>query len=471
MILKDKICFAIPILLIVILTIIRIFSLPLIGIDGFTNYYNTLKIYNGEIMWEDVNIITTPFLFLIGIMVFKIFGTKYFVYKALNCILNLLLFGIFYKTFRNLNINKKSSLIYSIILYWITLFYITIWELTYNFICLIICLIGVNVNLNREKVKYFNFWQGLIIFLLFFTKQNIGLYYAISQIVIEIITGEKNKKITNLIKQFIVVFIGGLFFLIYLLKANLLYSFIDMTILGMANFSSNHIIIWLPFLITIILELFVILTIFQKKYDLNKRKRIIILAIIGTMQLFIMYPIADIWHTILASVVLYITVIYIINLDLENNRILLCTNILLGLFCACILIADILCFENKIYEINYDKNSVFYMTIIRKPNKIKNISNFIKLNNGKVVVIHPEAGIYNLYNNLESHSFFDGPFNGNIGSNQMDKMINKLSEYEDYYILINGKENYFQEIVEFRNYIEENYIKYGEIEDFSIYRK
>ena len=96
---------------------------------------------------------------------------------------------------------------------------------------------------------------------------------------------------------------------------------------------------------------------------------------------------------------------------------------------------------------------------------------FIKSQDGKVLMVSPEAGIYNLKLDLESRGFFDEPFNGNLGSNQFNKMLKELENYENYYILIHTNKKYIQEIVEFREYIEDNYIKLGEIEDFSIYKK
>ena len=62
------------------------------------------------------------------------------------------------------------------------------------------------------------------------------------------------------------------------------------------------------------------------------------------------------------------------------------------------------------------------------------------------------------------------PYNGNLGSNQLEKMIQKLQEYEDSYILIFTVPRY-QEIEEFRTYLKENYNKVCEIEDYTIYKK
>lgn len=63
---KDKKIFILSIAIIFLLIVIRIFSSPLVAGDEFINYYNTLKIFEGQRMWEEVNIITTPFIYLTG---------------------------------------------------------------------------------------------------------------------------------------------------------------------------------------------------------------------------------------------------------------------------------------------------------------------------------------------------------------------------------------------------------------------
>lgn len=224
---KDKKIIIISMIIIGLMLVIRIFSAPLVAGDEFLNYYNNLKIFNGEKMWEDVNIITTPLIYLLGNVFFKIFGTNFIIYKIYNLIINIIFFFLLYKTFRNLKINKLSSLIYTFILEIQVISHVVLWGATYNIIAIMFCLIGLNLNIKRDKLKRYNFWQGLIIFLVFFTKHNIGLYYIISQIIIEMLVAEKYKKITNLLKQFLVFFTGVVTFGAILYYNNLVESFID----------------------------------------------------------------------------------------------------------------------------------------------------------------------------------------------------------------------------------------------------
>lgn len=471
---KDKKVIILTIIILLILLGSRIFFSPLIAGDEFINYYNTIKILNGEQMWKEVNIITTPFIYLFGMLIFKVFGTKFIVYRIYNFILNIILFMLIYNTFKNLNINKKSSLIYTSILEIPIISYVVLWGVTYNVIAIIFCLIGINLNLKRKEIKFYNFWQGIIMFLVFFTKHNIGIYYAISQIIIEIIIEENWKKIINLLKQFSVFIMGILTFIFILYKNELLEAFIDMSIIGLSEFTSNITISKVPCIVSLGAIVLSVILIYKKAYDVKNKDKTIILLVTGITMLLMAYPIIDTWHTILASLILYIETIYILDFNgikLNSNKILVVVNTYLILFVLLNTCYSISCIKKGNMNLDLDKESTFYLSFIKNPQKQKKLEEFIKSQNGKVLMVSPEAGIYNLKLDLESRGFFDEPFNGNLGSNQFNKMVKELENYENYYILIHTNKKYIQEIVEFREYIEDNYIKLGEIEDFSIYKK
>lgn len=471
---SDKKIIIVSIVIVFLVLMIRIFSALLVAGDEFINYYNTIKIFNGERMWDEVNIITTPFIYLLGGLFFKVLGTKFIVYRGCNLIINIIFFALLYKTFRNLNINKKSSLIYTMILEIPTVSYVTLWGVTYNIVAVTFVLIGINLNFKRKKIRNYNLWQGLIILFIIFTKHNIGLYYAIAQVLIELVIEQKCKKITNLIKQFSVVIIGIIAFIIILFQNDLLISFIDMAVLGLAQFASNISINRITCLSTIGALILSGILIYKKKYDLQNKENTIILSITGIMILFMIFPIANTWHTILGSMILYIEAIYLLDFNkikLDSNKILLAIDSYLILFIVLNMIFTFYCLKKEVIEFDFDKDSIFYLTAIKEPKRIHKIEEFIKAVDGNVLIVSPEAGIYNLNLNLGSHGFFDVPFNGNLGTNQLNRMIEKLKDYEDSYILIHAEKKYNQEIDEFRAYVDEKYNKLYEIDNFSVYKK
>lgn len=470
---KEKKVIIFTLCIIFLITIVRIFLAPVIAGDEFVNYYNTFKIFSGDNMWEEVNIITTPFIYILGCLFFRVLGTKLIVYRLLNLLINVIFFGIIYITFRSLEINKKSSLIYAAILEIPTISYVSLWGVTYNIVATLFCLIGLNLNLKKNTIKRYNLCQGLIIFLIIFTKHNIGIYYVIAQILIELIIEKKWKKITNLTKQGLVVLIGLTIFFYTIYKAELLYAFIDMAILGISQFATNIYIDKIPCFVTIGVLVLTGILIYKKKYNLNDKEKVIILSITGIMMLFMIYPVASDWHVILGSMILYVELIYLLDM---NGIKLTSNNVLIGISLYFILYI-ILNMSFVVYSINNDtirfdlnNESKFYLSAIKEPDKVDKINEFIKVNNGKVLVVSPEAGIFNIYSKLEGRGFFDEPFNGNLGTNQLDKMIKKLDEYNDFYILVHNNKKYTQEILDFKIYIDENFNKVGEIGDYYIYK-
>lgn len=227
-------------------------------------------------------------------------------------------------------------------------------------------------------------------------------------------------------------------------------------------------------MVTFGISVLLVILIYKKKYDMENRKNIIILSLTGIMMLFIAFPIADDWHIILASIVLYIELIYILDFNkikLESNKVLLGIDLYFILFIILNIIYIIFGVKDNVIKFEESKESKFYLSFVKNYQAINKVEAFIENQNRNVIIISPEAGIYNLNLNLGTHGFYDLPHNGNLGSNQIEKMCDKLKEYEDYYILIHTDKKYIQEIDEFRNYIIENYNKILEIDDYTVYKK
>ena len=233
------------VLLFIIIAITAVsFNYKLEVSDELWNFSNMYKMSQGYTIYKDLNVIITPLTFYIGELVFKIFGANFLTSKILNTCIFVIFYFLIYKLFRRLKLSKLKSGFYTMALYCL-MFYIIMTGTNYNIVALIFCLIGILLMLENKP-----YWlQGIIIYLVFMSKQNIGIYYMIGYEIaklIQTIPNYKNHKadIKSIIKQMIIpisIFIG-LFavYLIYLYTQGNLYNFINYAFLGIKEFGRKN---------------------------------------------------------------------------------------------------------------------------------------------------------------------------------------------------------------------------------------
>ena len=464
---------AIVCLIIVFFILISIISKPLVAGDEFINYYNTYKIFNGEIIYKDVNVISTPLLFNIGILLFKLLGPTLIVFRIYNICINVLLAIFIYKVFVNLKVEKEYSLIYMLLLEGLILKYVVGWGATYNALGLLLSLMGINLYLSKEKIKYHSFKQGVLMFFIIMTKQNIGIYYSCAYIITELILNGK-KSFENILKTMAVTFICCTLYMIYLgIKGNI-YDFINYTILGLKEFNNNILInAWDYICVDILIILFVLFVLCKKTYKTNDFNKIITLFVYGICMLPIGYPVGDKWHVLVGSIILMICMLYVIHniviieLYIENKK----TNKIILLLILLILIPSIIGLTNCFGKFCVNPNNKFYMIPIDYDikEKIELMEQYLVETNNKIIIASPEAGLYKINLNLDGDGIFDLPFLGNFGKEGENELINKLKEYRETYLLVHTNKEYWQESDKFRECIRNNYEKIGNISDFDIY--
>ena len=166
--------------------------------DELWNFQNIYKIYNRYGIYEGANIIITPLFFYIGNFIFKIFGANFLVFRLYNCILVTVLFFIIYKILKELIKNRKISFIITMLVILYGEFFIISLGANYNTMALIIVLIGIYILITKQ-IKNMQLVQGIITGLIFFTKQNIGVYYGLAYFIYLIYTfDKKNEKINDI---------------------------------------------------------------------------------------------------------------------------------------------------------------------------------------------------------------------------------------------------------------------------------
>ena len=452
---------------------ISIISISLVAGDEFINYFNTYKIYDGETIYKDVNIISTPLLFYIGMIFFKILGPCLIVFRIYNIFINIIVAISIYKIFRSLKTQKIYSIIYTLVLEILIANYVVIWGPTYNILGLLLCLIGINFYINKEKSMCYNVKHGIIIFLIIMSKQNIGIYYSLAYIIIELILNKK-EGMKNLLKTFVITLFSCTLYLMYLYFNGNLVGFIGYTVLGLKEFSQNIFIDALDYIIIdILIILFIVFVLYKKKYNPEDFNSIITVLVFGICLLPIGYPIADRWHMIVASMVLIICFFYVIH-----NIIIIELNVEYKKLNTLIIIIVVFMIISSLYKINLcygkvctDSNSKFYLIPIENETAkdIQLMEEYLLKENKKVIIVSPEAGMYKINMEFKGDGEFDIPFLGNLGKDGEYGLINEVKKYNNTYFLIHTKKKYWQESDKLREYIKNNYQIVGNINDFDIY--
>ncbi len=448
--------------------------------DELWNFSNIYKMTNGYEIYKDLNVIVTPLFFYIGKILFTILGANYLVFRIYNLIIYTILYFLVYKILRKLNIKRKSSIIYLIIIYAITSAFITIGG-NYNILAIVFVLIGILSILNKNKPVF----QGFIIFLIFMSKQTIGIYYCIGIIIYNLISEEKvRNKIINNLKTVFTFLILFLCFCLYLAINNNLYNFINYTFLGLLDFERNlsYDNIFILFAVEIVIFIFIIITLIlnKNKVTILNRNNLLILSIMSLQMSLIAYPIFNNAHILISNYVPLILFSYIFNIFIEKRlmkmnklkkAIDILANIIISITAIIVTVASI--YMNYLY-INSLKNEFkpYYGAIIENKTQIQEVLNYIKDQENKEIEVKILSCEANLYNNIlnKNNKNIDLPFYGNLGYNGIENLINEIKTMKNVNILISKGGIQYQEVKEIIDFVKENYQKIGEVGNYYIFK-
>lgn len=182
---------------IIIFSSLVIFSKYLNASDETWNFANIYKMVNGYQIYKDANVIITPIFFIIGQIAFKILGANYFVFRILGSLIYSIMILIIYNILKELKIRKANALLYTLIMNYL-IYKILDAGANYNILAIMFVLLGIYITLKYNNTKRLTILNGIIIYLIIFTKQNIGVYYLIGTILMRIF---KSKRYENLYKR------------------------------------------------------------------------------------------------------------------------------------------------------------------------------------------------------------------------------------------------------------------------------
>lgn len=462
---------------------LKSFNIFLYNADECWNFSTIYQMTNGYTIYKDLNVIQTPLFFYLIELVFKIFTANFFVFRLCNIVINVVLYLIIYNIYKKIIDNKKSSFLYTLLTFFLcsqTLYMMC----NYNSLAILFFMFGILINLDERKSKNF-ILQGLIIYLVFMTKQNIGVYYVLG-LVLNLIFNKhfEKKEIINLIKSVLVFIILFGIYCIYLYVNDNLYNFINYCLMGINEFNRNLIVSYNLLIIIAILILTVFLCLITKKnIDDGKFNTVKNFAL---TILFVAYPIFNNAHVFLSIIglVIFITLIVdkILLKDFFNENIKKNIIFLIVIVNICISLVNFFSWCQRVKKQNYDSNPFFGGIAEENEEKweknrnkifmknIKTITNYIENNNKKTIIFSPYSKIYAIESNY-NNGIYDLPLLGNIGKDGEDGLIKQISELKNTDILIAKDESdvMYQESKKAREYIQNNYKKVGEIEQFLIY--
>lgn len=476
------------IFLIMLLSACKAFYFGFDANDELWNFSNIYKMYIGYNIYEDINVIVTPLFFYIGEIIFKIIGANYLSFRIYNVLINFFLFYLIYNIFKALKLKTINALAYMLIIFSVVSVTMSAGA-NYNSLVIVFFLLGILVNLKIKDDKwYLPYLQGVILFLIFMTKQNIGIFYFIGCIIYYILKSINEKKIKNqiifLFKQSIIFFVLCIAFLLFLIINNNLNGFINYCVLGLVEFGTKNIYIGIeifPAMVIIVISIVYSCILIRLKNISNEIKKVNIKILpFGIMCIFMAYPIFNRYHVYLTTILWGIILLYnmhntiIIEFLKEKLINIICIIISITIIIYTIFFAII--GNNSFFEKLQRYIEPYYGSMMKQEQitSIKEICEYILNNEKKGVDVKIISYKSNMYMNVlkKNNGALDLPFYGNLGKKGEDGIINDIALMNNTKILIQKEEKiHEQESVKIRNYIKENLNYEGDIGEFLIYSK
>ena len=388
-----------------------VFNFSLFRGDTFANYGFSYALSMGEIPYNDFNMVIplfSPFIYLIGLLINKSIIVFYLEQSFFLLIL-------FYLLERFLD--KKVYLFLMILCIAWPISMTTIIFPGYNFICFLLLILLV---LCEEK-KYSDYIIGLILGLIFCTKQTIGIALFIPSLVFIF------RNYMRFFKRVFGFLIPTSIMFGYLVITNSLYNFIDLCFLGLFSFGNNN---HNFSIFNIVLLLLGILYILYKIWSDKKN----IINYYFLLFVVIALPIIDYYH--IALFLLGPIFLIIKNIKIEEKYYKVIYSLLVIFF-----ILDgfmVFLFLNNPVISNFN-NFQLYIIDNDYKNNINSLNEYLnKSNKDKIYLLRgSENYMFKIINN-QKITYYDLPNYGNYGYNGEEKIINSISNMHDKLFIVDS---------------------------------
>lgn len=456
--------------------------------DELWLFHHTYKMASGYTIYSDINVIITPIFFYIGKLFLLIFGKNMIVFRIYDLIIFIMLYFVSYKLMRNLGFSKHIGFLTTILLFLLTMSIVTAGA-NYNVLVMVFVLLGINLYIKRNS----NFFlHGLIMFLVFFTKQNIGVYYIIASILCDLYLYKFSKNFfINLIKKFAIFALFSAILLLQMFFTSNLLDFINFAFGGLLEFKEQNIgfnvspyylVICIATFLLYFLILFKRKTFFAEIINDETFKNLSILIIFTFFISLIIYPIFNSAHFLFTmplnfTFIMYAFNIFILNEFYGDEKYAGTCNFMTFMVLLLIFARIISYYFEQYSKVDYisDNNSPFfgiptYTEYIEKSNTIKKYILEQNKNNIDVIIISDDASMPITELN-QNHLMYDLLYEGNLGYNGKNRIKSDiLSRKNTQFLVVTDEEDLFeQQPPEIRKFIMENLNFKGTICDYSIY--
>ena len=459
---------------------------PLFIVDESWNFMNIYKMVNGGLLYKDNNVIDMPIFFIIGKKLFQLFGSNIVTFRMYNIGIFFIKFLLIYFILKKMGVNKINAIAY-IFLYLAFDIQLIYSSANYNQLSMIFVLLGILGFVTLKNKKYYNLFQGLIIFCVFFTKQTYGIYYALAIVSFEISeNGFFCKKFwKNQFMKGISFLILTLFSIAAILNKGIFLDFINMCFGSVIEFGSkNFVMEWesqLNFvpLIIMVIGYYFISKMNKSNIELNKNNKFITyIALFMTLNV---YPIFNDYHIKMNYVfyflmfVTYIDVLVVQEIyeDLTKSIVIITLIITIFIFVQELYLLKMILDDDYML---FEKQNAFYGTYLdaEEYKKMETVKKYIKEREKEGInVIIPEynASLYMVQLNKNNRQF-DMLLQGNLGYDGINKSIEEISKMKntEFLIFTNDDEHHYQTPQEIIDYIKQNFEKKEELTDYTIYK-
>ena len=442
---------------------------------------------NGYKIYNDSNVIITPIFFYLGAIFLEVFSAKFVVFRIYNIISVIILFVISYKIMKKLDLSKNLIAVYLSLLF-LLMFQSIVAGANYNTLGCIFILLGIYLYITKKST---NFKQGLLIFLVFFTKQNTGIFYALSVIIYELFENKLSKKyILDQLKKFIFFLMPSSLVLLFMHFNGNLEGFINYCFGGLFEFGgSNLVFTAAPFyyalpLSSIGIYIFTILkkdTIFKTFKD-NFWYTLKLLFIFALINTFTVYPIFNSSHFIYTFPYHLIFIFYYLDTLILKEIFDEDKYYIYGKIFALTILVLLLGRTLLYFFYDYDLISKYRSRNTPFDNLYSYTDTMIKTNDLKEYILEQEKqGItvlicshdaaFPMIELKKSNGMYDLLFNGNLGYKGKDKVYSDIDNLKntEFLVVTNEEDIFVQEPQEIRKYIMDNLELKGQIHNYSIY--